>query len=432
MLLGYGLLGILVLYQFLYSVVNKSVPTVSVVEALFFVIVAAVGLSFLRPDARKDVDSIAYLIATMISAAYILLAEPERRQLEHIQNIMLVFAGVFAAFVLLWSLFEPLFYDVYYPLLSDSSKAYADRYIPRGYSPVLGGSCTYMDYIIISGLSVALGKLFTFQKQKCKTKLVFAALIAFYLFAIALVGRRGELLSVVVVLVVLWILACEKSKRWIRLGSIICGGGIIIGLAVMLLPLLKEVDFLNRYVMTVEKLLSGADITSGRTELYTLALSLFAQKPVFGIGWGQFANHVTQEFRDVHGQDVANVHNIYLEFLCETGIVGAIIIIFPLVYLFILTVKQFMRCQSLDQRTTKSDLVVQLNTASLVIQLFFLIVGLLDPCFSKVIFWSIYGVSIKLLSCALRLEDYQDRDVVIRTWEKIVTKFSKIMWKQKK
>lgn len=420
MLLGYGVLGLLLAIQCVYVVLRRQPPAVSPAEAACGMIVLTVAISFFRPDANRSGDLASYIIAMIISFGFLLLAEPDRMELQRVLRVAMVSALIFAGFVLICSAFQGMFWNGYYPLLSEASRAYADRYVPRGYSPVLGGSCTYTDYIMMIGIGVFGGKFMTEKGEKNPKKYLYLGAVALLVFAIAVVGRRGELLGVAAALVVLWILMGEGKKRWIRLGYLLAGAVAALGLMILLLPLLKEVDFLRRYVMTIEKLLAGQDITSGRTELYAQALELFGEHPVFGIGWGQFSTHVTPEFLAEHGADVANVHNIYLEFLCEVGITGAVFLIVPMVYLLVRTIRQFGRLHDASADSEDRMLAIQLNTVSLTIQLFFMLVGLLDPCFSKLTFWAIYVLAIKLFSCAVELEGYSHDDVFARAWKRLV------------
>lgn len=430
MLLGYGVLGLLLGIQCVHMVLRKQLPVISPVEAACGMIVLTVAVSFLRPDANRSGDLASYIIAMMISFGYLLLAKPERMELWRVLRVSMVSALIFAGFVLICSAFQNVFWNGYYPILSEASRAYADRYIPRGYSPVLGGSCTYTDYIMMIGIGVFGGKFLAEKGEKSPRKYLYLGGAALLVFSIAVVGRRGELLGVVAALVVLWILMGEGKNRWIRLGCLLGAAAAALGMMVLLLPLLKEVDFLRRYVMTIEKLLAGQDITSGRTELYAQALELFWEKPVFGIGWGQFATHVTPEFLAEHGADVANVHNIYLEFLCEVGITGAVLLIAPMVYLLTQTIRQFGRLHNASVDSEDRKLAVQLNTVSLTIQLFFMLVGLLDPCFSKLTFWAIYALAVKIFSCAIVLEGYSQDDVFARAWKRLVKTITGIFKKR--
>ena len=75
----------------------------------------------------------------------------------------------------------------------------------------------------------------------------------------------------------------------------------------------------------------GEDISTGRFDLYEIAYKAFSQSPIFGIGAGLF-KEVTHAYTDVH--------NAYLQVLCEQGIIGLILFIFPLLNILIDSIQQ--------------------------------------------------------------------------------------------
>lgn len=80
-------------------------------------------------------------------------------------------------------------------------------------------------------------------------------------------------------------------------------------------------------VQTVaQKLFAGGAGITDRLQLWREALWMFAQAPLFGVGWGQFAWY-HYEYHGVFGASVAlgpfhHAHNILLHLLAETGIAG--------------------------------------------------------------------------------------------------------------
>ena len=110
------------------------------------------------------------MIAMIISTAYLFFSQPDRKQLNNIMKIAVISALFFALFVLTFFIFEDLFWNSYYHILSEASRAYADRYIPRGFSPVLGGSCTYTDYVMMVGVGVFCGIFFSLKKESKRKK----------------------------------------------------------------------------------------------------------------------------------------------------------------------------------------------------------------------------------------------------------------------
>jgi O-antigen ligase len=172
-----------------------------------------------------------------------------------------------------------------------------------------------------------------------------------------------------------------------------------------------------RYVMTIEQLLSGQDITSGRLELYALAIEAFLEEPLFGMGWDQFHTLIPQSFLDLHGQDVEDVHCIYLQFFTEAGIVGAPFLIAPLFYGYYLVCSQLSRLKKCPGELQTARM---LCIASFLVQSFLLILGIYDPNFQRVIFWCFYALSILMLLGALELEGHTSDDFVSRLLNKFI------------
>ena len=165
---------------------------------------------------------------------------------------------------------------------------------------------------------------------------------------------------------------CKPKLRRILIVTGILGGIAAIAIIIPLLPWLRQFQPLIRYVMTIEQLLQGQDISSGRMELYALALNAFRENPLFGIGWDQFHTLIPPEFLALHGQDVEDVHCIYLQFLPETGIVGAPFLIAPLLYTYSLICRQFHRLKTAEGMTLPRILCI----SSFMIQSFLLFLGI--------------------------------------------------------
>ena len=73
--------------------------------------------------------------------------------------------------------------------------------------------------------------------------------------------------------------------------------------------------------------------------LYAFAVKLFTQKIIFGWGVGMFS--VFQN---------TGAHNVYLQLLCENGIVGAIIFILILILNLLVTLKFMTVYRNLNNR----------------------------------------------------------------------------------
>lgn len=138
--------------------------------------------------------------------------------------------------------------------------------------------------------------------------------------------------------------------------------------------------FINRFAETAEE----GDVLLGRTKMWKIALDNFKMSPLVGIGWGHFIKI------NIHAW---NAHNIYLQLLCETGIIGFSVYVFFFGYFLFSTMIKLIRCrQSLEDRCSISNNLM----ISLGIQVFFLLYGFTgNPLYDK----EMYGPY--LLACAI-------------------------------
>lgn len=418
MIYGFGILCVLLAVHLLRRGMLNRAPAMDPLRLSFLVLTAVIFLNYLRPDSRHDADSLSYIIAMVISFAFVWLADPGEKESKWALGLCFGGAVFLSAFVLFFEYNPWYFWNWFLYKLSYTAGAYLCNYVPKGYGFTLGG-CTYTNYILFIGLSVCCGYLACGRKRDWKS---WAAVlfIGIFLFAILLVGRRGELLGALACILLLILALCKpKLRRRLIVGGIVFGIAAI-AILIPLLPWLRQFQPLIRYVMTVEQLLSGQDITSGRVELYVLAWNAFLAQPVFGMGFDQFHTLIPPEFLALHGQDVEDVHCIYLQFFTEMGIVSAPLLIAPLLYAYYLVCRQFGRLKKAEGMTTARMLCI----SSFMIQSFLLFLGIYDPNFQRVIFWCFYAVAIVMLLAALKLEGHTPDDPVSRGLDRIIGFFA--------
>lgn len=415
-LYGYLFLIFVLGLGLLVRLVKDQPPVLDSVRTGLLFLAAAVLVNVLRPDSRHNMDVFLYLVSMAICCGFVVLSRPGEKTARLALGICFAGAVGIAAFVLFFEFNPWYFWNWFLMKLSYTAGEYLCYYVPKGYGFSLGGA-TFTDYVLFMGLSVCCGYLVCGRRFGWKSlpAIVFGGV---FLYAILLVGRRGELLMAAVCLALLVLALCgRKQRRFLVIGGIIaCGAGF--AAVVALLPWLKQFPPMVRYVMTVEQLLSGQDITSGRLELYALAWNSFLEHPVLGIGWDRFYTLVTEDFQALHGHTtVEDVHNIYLQFLTETGLVGTPFLIAPLVYLYGQTCAQLSR---LKKRSGELETARMLCVSSFMLQSFLLLLGLIDPTFQKNVFWCFYGIAMLFLVTALQLEGYTPDDPVSRLLNKLI------------
>ena len=419
MIFGFGALCLILLLHFLGRLGQNRPPVVQPVRLPYLMLAVVIGLCFLRPDSRHDEDSTAYILSMLVSAAMVLLALPDARESRRSLKVLYWTGLLLAGFVVFFVVFEDLFWDTLCPLLTPVAQDYLRYFVPAGYAITLGG-CTYTCYVLYIGMA-ACASCLCCEKWSRKSVLMLLS-YGFLLVALLLVGRRGELLGALVCTALLVLVLCNpRRRRQLLVGGILLAAGMF-GLMVLFLPQLKEVSFLERYIVTIENLLNGQDITTGRMTLYQVAIDSFLEHPILGIGWDQYYTLIPPYYLTNPVVKIEDTHCIYLQFLCETGIVGAVLIVAPLVYYYWQVCAQFRRLKQRRWESPELRLAFGLSVGSFMLQSFLLIVGIYDPNFQRIVFWCFYALSILLMIAALELEGHRPGDPVSRMLERLLGK----------
>ena len=184
-----------------------------------------------------------------------------------------------------------------------------------------------------------------------------------------LTGKKAQpIFAIIAICIVLY----SQTKNLKKHLKILCG--IIAGVfaIVVSFPVWKNISFLERLVTFIENIKNGSDIiglTSGRTVIYERAIELWSQNKWFGIGWENFRNigaYGSSEYTTWFNH--FDVHNCYLQILCETGIIGAAIFLSILIPTLIYAIK------ILRNNPTQ---YIQFSEAYFI---FFWIIVLTEPC----------------------------------------------------
>lgn len=231
------------------------------------------------------------------------------------------YAGIFFAIGTIFNyLFKELHSDLIMPFFSGTA-----TYDRREMASLSGINCPgFTSQVAINAgfLSYGIGYFFSmYSVQKNKNKRNWLCLILLFA-AIILANKRAHLIFTVIALMILYYISGSPGKKLKRFLTIIfaCGGLIMI---LYLCAMYIDLPVFNKLQRTILDIFSGDDITSGRTDLYARAIQLFHTHPLFGIGWYRFYEITINSY----GYNIA-VHNIYLQILCETGIVGFLIFVF--------------------------------------------------------------------------------------------------------
>lgn len=196
-------------------------------------------------------------------------------------------------------------------------------------------------------------------------------MLVFLLYTLLYTGVRMQV-TAVYALVVLMLYVLVPKKKWLKLTVMLCAVIAAVWLATIYLPeQMCTIPVFRRLYFTAEDLQNGEDFSSGRTVLYQFAWTLFKQNPIFGIGWGNFREMVPGTITLTTKFDV---HCIYLQVLCEIGLVGFLCYCPALLYTVFKTLKEY----TVQMKTGNMSMEAKVLGFSLLYQIYFLGIGTLN------------------------------------------------------
>lgn len=283
--------------------------------------------------------------------------------------------------------FTDVFHSFIFPFISSTAQQRMKELVYTDYYPGLGIAQPSMAAaIMIIGIGIIIINIIKEEKPTSKMDLVYLVIL---FSALNLTGKRSVLLWCILASIFLYYFSVESREKLNKMIKIFLFSITIIVMTIFIINIFKETSFFANILSTIEGLFAGEDVTSGRIVLYARAWELFLEYPLFGIGWGQFIKITSGQLlsRDL------SVHNVYLQLLAETGFVGFILVILPIVFTYAKTLKYVKICFNTDCFNKKWKWVLSF---SLYYQTFFLLYCLTENPFYNIVYMFVYFYSLAI------------------------------------
>ena len=186
------------------------------------------------------------------------------------------------------------------------------------------------------------------------------------LLCIFVSGKRTFAFLALAAVIIAYIFT-NKNQKNRRLFKFLFVGLLVVTLSYVFIPEVKEL--VNRFTLLSE---SGDEytFTSGRTGMWDVAIEIFNNNKITGIGFANFGVYTGYYY--TNGNTWAGLfltHNIYYGLLCETGIIGTVLMLLFIIIALISTLKFLRRI-----RKHKNE-ISHLVYYSLLLQIWFIIYG---------------------------------------------------------
>ena len=291
---------------------------------------------------------------------------------EHIIGTMIV------------QIFSGFYINSLLPWMSNGEYWMAKDNFLQGYNPGL------TSHYSMNGMYLSIAIIYFFALAITKKEKKYILYTIFALIAILFNAKRGPLLFSAMSCCVLY-LWYNKSK----IASKVFKGGIIVILGIIIALILSL--FVPQILTVVKRFEDGiatGNILNGRQDFYELAKEMWEQNKLLGNGWGSFSyNFQTKIYNVGYGVEYMDAHNVYLQLLCEVGILGFLFYI--VIMFFALKITLSLIHKSKDSQTTKQ------LCFSLGYQIFFLLY-----CFTGNPLYDIQCYAIYFICIGIAISNY--------------------------
>lgn len=270
---------------------------------------------------------------------FVILLKASHAELNDTTPLKFIFwSGVVGVIGVYLQFFMPSFYSTYINGLFleqfnydniDAVTDLSDIYGMKGFFYNQGNTAITLIYAFIVLLYFRGHLLSVFSKSKY----VFYISIALLLIAVFFTGKRSLSLIAVIVPLMIWFFASKK-----RGGKIFVIVSIFLLISIVyyfVLPYLFDhfnLFFFKRLQESFYDVKTGdsTSLTTGRDYFWNLAIKVWKANPIFGIGATNFIDYTGSH---------TDVHNSYLQILCEQGIFGFTFYIIALLTSIVYTIK---------------------------------------------------------------------------------------------
>ncbi len=174
--------------------------------------------------------------------------------------------------------------------------------------------------VIVAVVPLAIHRLI--YEQNTSMKLFSAALLGILLFGVLNTYSRGAYLALAVLIFIILIRQRLRLTTWFILGSL-----VIFAIPFLPASYIGRFQTLTLLTPNSQNGIYQEDSFRGRTSKILTGLIMFANRPILGVGVGNYPNNYQKYTVEVgleKGTGEQDPHSLYVQILAETGILGGI------------------------------------------------------------------------------------------------------------
>ena len=239
---------------------------------------------------------------------------------EILLKILIVFSLVTSIVTWISVIARPIYINFIVPFINESGQSEVISELNVGNLAGLTNHYSRNAYYVVAGIIILMSDIWSENDKRMKSsKNIKWALVVFEITTLLAIGKRGHTVFLLLTLYLAYMVLQQTfTKQFFNsIRAII----IVIIAAILIFRFVPAAQhILERFIAES----ASEDVSNGRFTNYAIAFNLFKAHPIFGIGYGGFSGLTA---RGLTQDRFAGVHNDYIQFLCETGIVGFVFFI---------------------------------------------------------------------------------------------------------
>lgn len=330
-------------------------------------------------------------IVTILITAYVFLVDSEIKKYQNIMKLLVNLGIITGVVVIIHYLLGSSFNNFYFPFLRVTARKMAELYTRYGYYfGFLYNPHEPAGLITFAIAGILIWKLI----HKKKTIICYIAAILLVI-PLLLTGKKAVLICMFLALMITILMLYGSRRQWIRVIRFIL---LIFILTITFFVVVinnPDLEIFKRFNQFFEELFIDGAIDSGRMILYQHAFSEWQDNFFIGIGWRHFNALTTSKF------GISQSHEVncdYLQWLCETGIIGfvmSVVPIFIMVYRTVYVIRKIIK-----NNNSNNEAWILLLAAF--IQIFTVIYAVVEIPFFDIIYFSVYILTCVIINSAYR------------------------------
>jgi len=328
-------------------------------------------------------------LITILSISYIFFMNYPLEKFHGIMKLLGALGTITAFLVVLHFVSGDAFRKLYFPLLGATARNSAELYTRHGYY----FGVYYNPHNAAGLISFAIVIFVIWNILSKKKKLVFWLIPLVMIIPLLMTGKKAIMACMILAVTIEIMMLFASRKQWHKAFGILACVLLLCAGFVAFVITHPEITVLNRFSKLFAQLVAGESVASSRLELYRYAIAEWLEHPFFGIGWRGFNALTTIKY---HMTQSHEVNCDYLQWLCETGIVGFIMSMIPVCIMFR---RSIYVCRNVA-RKCKNNKSTWIILVSIYIQIFTLIYAFVEIPFFDIIFFSVYIVSCIIVNNA--------------------------------